>query len=236
MKPPTASRVPSTSKFNPSLPNNPPRFPLPYDPSTLVRLPRKDENMLSVNGSPIANPYQFGLGWFQGVALADDEPEEDDMAGTKHASNSRTLKRSKSSIVIRRDPSVAPAHLLSRPASQASQLTSSSYTTASSSHSRDNSNNHALKPTPNPHPAFMFPPGLQSDTSDSTPRPNSKNPRSFSALVAIPTKDGHLLEFDPLQTSPGALDALEGITASAKKQARVEMGRLVQAAVDKWKI
>jgi hypothetical protein len=55
-------------------------------------------------------------------------------------------------------------------------------------------------------------------------------------LVAIPTKDGHLLEFDPLQTSPGALNALEGITDSAKKQARVEMGRLVQAAVDKWKI
>jgi len=44
------------------------------------------------------------------------------------------------------------------------------------------------------------------------------------------------LEFDPLQTSPGAIDVLDGITTSAKKQAKAEMGRLVQAAADKWKI
>lgn len=157
------------------------------------------------------------------------------MDGTKHASSSRNpLKRSKSSIVVRRDPSVAASHLQSRPASQASHFTSSSQTTASSSHSRDNSHNNHFKPTPGLQSAFTFPP--PSAATDSTPRQISKNTRSFSALVAIPTKDGHLLEFDPLQTSPGALDALEGITASAKKQARIEMGRLVQAAVDKWKI
>ena len=56
------------------------------------------------------------------------------------------------------------------------------------------------------------------------------------ALVTIPTKDGHLLEFDPLQTSPGTLDALEGITDSAKKQAKEDMARLVQTAMAKWKI
>jgi hypothetical protein len=188
--------------------------------------------MLSVNGSPIANPYQFGLGWFKGVALAEeDEPaEEDDMDGTKHSS-SRTLKRSKSSIVVRRDPSVVASNLHSRAPSQASQFTStSSQTTASSSHSQDN----AFKP--NPGPALLFPSFPPPTATDKTPRPVSRHTGSFSALVAIPTKDGHLLEFDPLQTSPGALDALEGITASAKKQARIEMGRLVQAAVDKWKI
>jgi len=81
---------------------------------------------------------------------------------------------------------------------------------------------------------FQFP-APQTTNNHTTPR-LPHHLRSFSALVAIPTKDGHLLEFDPLQTSPGALDALEGITDSAKKQARVEMGRLVQAAVDKWKI
>jgi hypothetical protein len=59
---------------------------------------------------------------------------------------------------------------------------------------------------------------------------------TVTALVTIPTKDGHLLEFDPLQTSPGTLDALEGISDSAKKQAREEMARLVQAAVNMWKI
>jgi hypothetical protein len=36
--------------------------------------------------------------------------------------------------------------------------------------------------------------------------------------------------------SPRALNALVGITDSAKKQAREEMGRLVQAAVNKWSI
>jgi hypothetical protein len=69
-----------------------------------------------------------------------------------------------------------------------------------------------------------------------TPKLPANVSRTFSAFVAIPTKDGHLLEFDPLQTSPGSIDALDGITNSAKKQAKMEMGRLVQAAVDKWKI
>lgn len=91
-----------------------------------------------------------------------------------------------------------------------------------------------MQPQPEPQPVFRFP--SSQPHLEATPRPIPKHVRSFSALVAIPTKDGHLLEFDPLQTSPGALDALEGITDSAKKQARVEMGRLVQAAVDKWKI
>lgn len=45
-----------------------------------------------------------------------------------------------------------------------------------------------------------------------------------------------MLEFDPLQASPGSIDALNGITESAKKQAKQEMSRLVQTAVDKWKI
>jgi hypothetical protein len=53
----------------------------------------------------------------------------------------------------------------------------------------------------------------------------------MAARVAFPTRDGHLLEFDLLLTSPGALDKLEGITDSAKKQAKEDMSKLVQAAV-----
>lgn len=223
-------RVPSASKFNPSLPK-PPTFP--SDDQTLVRLPRKDENMLSVNGSPLANPYQFGMGWFKGVELAAEDEEDREMDGSQQTTGSRSLKRSKSSIVVRRDPSVALSNLHSRTTSQASLFTSSSQTTASSSQSRENSqSSHAFKP----NSTFRFPSIQPPTATDSTPKPLSKHSRSFSALVAIPTKDGHLLEFDPLQTSPSALDALEGITNSAKKQARIEMGRLVQAAVDKWKI
>ncbi|TFK40579.1 hypothetical protein BDQ12DRAFT_704175 [Crucibulum laeve] len=230
-------RVPSTSNFNPTLPPKTPAYPAGRngDPSTAMRLPRKDENMLSVNGSPLANPYEFGLGWFRGVEMGEtddsDIQEDFDQGGVP-----RTLKRTKSSIIIRRDPSVAMSSgLHSRTVSQTSFYTASSQT-ASSLHSRDNSQSHApIVPQGQMHPAFRFPSQPQLP-SDATPRPPQKHTRSFSAMVAIPTKDGHVIEFDPLQTSPGALDALEGITDSAKKQARMEMGRLVQAAVDKWKI
>ena len=54
--------------------------------------------------------------------------------------------------------------------------------------------------------------------------------------MRIPTKDGLLLEFDPLMTTPAELDALDGISESAKKQAKEDMTRLVQMALAKWKI
>lgn len=193
-----------------------------------MRLPRKDENMLSINGSPLANPYEFGLGWFKGVEMNEDEEEAQD--------GREVRKRTKSSIIIRRDPSVAFSNgFHSRTNSQASFYTASSQAT-SSSHSRENS--QVGQPFGSPSQAslgaFRFPSTLPNN--EATPRPATKHARSISALVAIPTTDGHFLEFDPLQTSPGALDALEGISDSAKKQAKVEMGRLIQATVDKWRI
>ena len=149
----------------------------------------------------------------------------------------RTIKRTKSGITIRRDPSVAfPATMNgfhSRTNSQTSFYTASSQATTSSSSLSGESSFNSHSQTKFSGFRFPAPPTPNNQT---TPRPAFPHLRSFSALVAIPTKDGHLLEFDPLQTSPGALNALEGITDSAKKQARVEMGRLVQAAVDKWKI
>jgi hypothetical protein len=93
-----------------------------------------------------------------------------------------------------------------------------------------------VPPTTSHLGAFRFPSSRPvNGSSDSTPRPISHK-RSFSALVAIPTKDGRVLEFDPLQTSPGSLDALDGISDSAKKHAKLEMGKLIQATVDKWKV
>ncbi|KAG2009848.1 hypothetical protein CC2G_012728 [Coprinopsis cinerea AmutBmut pab1-1] len=238
----TQTRVPSSSSFNPSLPPKVPAFPTitkADDPTTTMqmRLPRKDENMLSVNGSPIANPYQFGLGWFKGVEMNDDPDSPTEGLGEGSNGAARTLKRTKSNIIVRRDPSVAFSNLHSRDPSQASLFTSSSQTGSSTAHSRDNSQATHLLPEPTLQPGgpFRFPVPRIPDGTEATPKP-IKHTRSFSAMVAIPTKDGHLLEFDPLTTSPGALDALEGITQSAKKQARMEMGRLVQAAVDKWKL
>lgn len=222
----------------------------------MMRLPRKDENMLSVNGSPLANPYEFGLGWFKGVEMAQMEAdaadadaettgnEDEDQHPQHRGGTNRTLKRMKSSIIIRRDPSVALASgMHSRTESQMSFYTASSSHQDSSSHSREISQSSFEPPHPHPGPgagaslqAFRFPAGQPNmNMNEATPKPN-KHHRTFSALVAIPTKDGHLLEFDPLQTSPGTLDALEGISDSAKKQAKVEMGRLIQATVDKWRI
>lgn len=248
-KPPHAQRQPpppSSATFNPTF--LPPKTPI-Y-PGTAVRLPRRDESMLSLNGSPLANPYELGLGWFGGIEMGDSEGREErgGKAKVNGTETDRTLKRSKSNIIIHRDAPFAPTMnenvangFHSRTNSQTSLYASSSQS-ESSNHSRTNSQStepYSQMQTP------LYPPSQSQLNSTylhstTTPKPHPTHSRTLShiasALVAIPTKDGQLIEFDPLQTSPGALDALEGITDSAKKQARVEMGRLVQAAVDKWKI
>jgi hypothetical protein len=227
-KPIRATRPPSTAIFNPYLPKTP-GFPSKDAdninangvPPTTARVPRRHESMLSLNGSPLANPYELGLGWFAdggGVSGSDSDEYDAEKVGTKEGERRKRTK----SIIVRRDPSFsfqsAPmpnghghAHALERTTSQSTLFPSSSQ----SAHPHP-SKSHLTTPRAVPAPTPRFP--------------------STTALVTIPTKDGHLLEFDPLQTSPGTLDALEGITDSAKKQAREEMGRLVQAAVSKWSI
>lgn len=253
---PQTNRVPSSSSFNPSLPPKTPKLPgsksvIGGNNPPSMRLPRRDESMLSVNGSPLANPYQFGMGWFKGIEqagegtediAAESESSQPFRLGAPTINGKSSFKPSKSSIVVRRDPSVAfPSTLngLSPANSQSTLDTVSSLQVPSTTHSRNpsqsvsQSTSNSLYPTPRFPTTHPFHAPLQ---EQQTPRPMSKVTRTFSALVAIPTKDGHLLEFDPLQTSPGSIDALEGITESAKKQAKQEMSRLVQAAVDKWKI
>ncbi|KAI0304513.1 hypothetical protein B0F90DRAFT_1809318 [Multifurca ochricompacta] len=182
-------RVPSTSTFKPSIPKTP-----AYPP----RWPRKDESMLSINGSPLANPYELGLEWLtEGDAEAEDVPDR------------AVLRRTASNIVIRRDPSFVPAS------------NSSDALNHQAVHSRSNSQSqHQPHSRSNLHPGGIA----------------ASNSGHMAARVAVPTRDGHLLEFDPLLTSPGALDKLEGITDSAKKQAKEDMSKLVKAAVAKWNI
>lgn len=172
--------------------------------------------MLSINGSPLANPFELGLTW-----LADDPPLREADEGNKgFRPVSKSQSRSNSNIVIRRDPS------------HTSLIASSTSQTTNGTRSRTNSQSDLA-----PSSSYMA----------SHSRPNSRNDKSlsyfpssssggFSARVAVPTKDGHLLEFDPLQTSPSALDKLEGITDSAKKQAKDDMSKLMKAAVAKWNI
>ncbi|KIK69652.1 hypothetical protein GYMLUDRAFT_254952 [Collybiopsis luxurians FD-317 M1] len=205
------TRVPSSSTFNPTLPAKTPTYPgnthHQHTASSTLRLPRKDEQMLSVNGSPLANPL-----W------ADSNlPQEGSSSGG--TGDTHTLRRTQSSISVRRDPSFISG-LPPRTESQSSFYRG----TSSKSHSRNNSDATLAESTTGPYSGL--------------PKPSFETPYASTKkyTVSISTKDGHILEFDPLQTSPRALDALEGITDSAKKQAREEMGRLVEAAVDKWKI
>jgi hypothetical protein len=132
------------------------------------------------------------------------------------------LARTKSSINIRRDLSFT--HPTSRPGSQAS-----------------NSSGDRHRPRNDSTDTLVESGSLPSAQSVSSEDLAKKSSLPFNSLtraysVTIATTDGHVLEFDPLQTSPRALDALEGISDSAKREAKKEIGRLVQAAVDKWKI
>lgn len=190
-------------------------------------MPRIDESMLSINGSPLANPFEVGKMW--AAATTASEPQ-----------GPHQLKRTKSNITISRDPS--HSSLLSRSNSQASLLADPSHPSSSSQHSRSSSEAtdptmHQSQPNPTSHAPFTPPQHSYSQPlpqrPDVTPLPGTLT-RSYS--VKISTKDGHLLEFDPLQASPGSLDALEGITASAKKKAREDIGRLVLEASEKWRI
>ncbi|KAF9219173.1 hypothetical protein BS17DRAFT_789940 [Gyrodon lividus] len=225
------TRPPSSATFNPTmLPPKAPTYPT-------LRAPRRDENMLSINGSPLANPYTLGLGWFTGEDNDEKEGEGVGWSGKgkgreRQGDAPKTLRRV-NSIVVRRDPSVTlvssstqsqPNGTTSRTRSRANSQTQNTLP-PSAAHSRANSRTQLLASTDTAPPTNHVPLPLASVPLSSS-----------SALVSIPTKDGHLLEFDPLTTSPRSLDKLVGITDSAKKQAREEMARLVKEAVRKWVI
>jgi hypothetical protein len=174
--------------------------------------------MLSVNGSPLTNPYELGLEW-----LAEDDAREGG-AGRRDVPTRTTLRRTASNIIIRRDPS--------------SVVASASNTSNGLNHHHHHQAEHARG---NSNSQSQTQPQLVRSRSESRPLGLStiaatSNSGHMAARVAFPTRDGHLLEFDPLLTSPGALDKLEGITDSAKKQAKEDMSKLVQAAVAKWKV
>ncbi|KAG1855597.1 hypothetical protein F4604DRAFT_1800379 [Suillus subluteus] len=220
VKPPSqAKRPPTRATFAPTLPAKAPAYPT-------LRAPRRDESMLT-------NPYKLGLEWF---ATEEEEEGIDDMdvktkgkgKGTQvdTRSEGKTLRRV-NSIVIRRDPSVS---LVPSSSTQTTSQTHSRANSQTQNHNRTQSRTAARVPEPPAHKPAT--PSLLPSSSLSS-LPSSSSAR---AVVAISTSDGHVLEFDPLQTSPRALNALVGITDSAKKQAREEMGRLVQAAVNKWSI
>ncbi|KAH8104720.1 hypothetical protein BXZ70DRAFT_1005229 [Cristinia sonorae] len=213
------SRVPSTSTFNPAITT-----------TSHPRWPRRDESMLSVNGSPLANPYQLGMGFAGWLSANPDMPATD--GNLKNPQQPHTHKRT-NSIIVR---SASGSHTHTRTNSQAgSSLQASQLSSTSQTHSRSNSSHtNGFVPTRNKTP----PDDAQNnrDNDPKTPMRPSLSLPTPAAMVAVPTKDGHVLEFDPLNTTPAEIDALEGITDSAKKQARADIGRLVMQAVELWKI
>ncbi|RPD62233.1 hypothetical protein L226DRAFT_482837 [Lentinus tigrinus ALCF2SS1-7] len=207
-----ASRVPSTSTFNPVLPSE----------ANHPRWPRKNEHMLSVNGSPLANPYQLDLkNWFKAVAEADPDAPDGTGPGKGKgagAGGGKTLKKQRSIIV--------------RSASSSSHLGVSG-SSSQGGHSRSAS--QATLVESDSQPTNTWKGSTVIERASSSLEDPFIGP-SFSALVSVQTRDGHVLEFNPLKTSPEELDALEGITDSAKKQAKEDMARLIQGALERWKL
>ncbi|TDL22250.1 hypothetical protein BD410DRAFT_723257 [Rickenella mellea] len=202
---PPGSRPPTAMTFNPYLPKTP----------GLPRPPRRNESMMSINGSPLEIPHQNG---YLGGSI-EEEDEEDGEGDSRHGK--------RTTIIVRRDPSFSftsqnGRHPPSRTNSQTNGFMPSSQKSNSSAHSSSQpSSSQSTQPASSQSQNF---------------RSHTRSKSQLSAVVRVPTRDGHLLEFDPLLTSPEEIDGLEGITDTAKKQAKDDIARLVQTALAKWTI
>lgn len=157
--------------------------------------------MLSVNGSPLANPLNLDLStWLDKHREDIDNDEPESMRGKGGV---QAHKRTNSIIVRSKSSTLHPGPPHTRAISNPSLLHTTSKSTG-----------------------FIAPRGVKEEAGD----------KPVAALVSVPTADGHLLEFDPFRTSPGEIDALEGITNSAKKKAKEDMRSLVKQAVERWRI
>ncbi|CAE6455252.1 hypothetical protein ACGC1H_004529 [Rhizoctonia solani] len=208
------TKPPTSATFAPTMPPSAPAYP---------RRPRRGEQMLSVNGSPLANPLDPDYDVAQDGQLELDSGK----ASRSPKPKPNHLSKTGSSIRVRPKNSRSAASFAIRHPSASSTSTLVSYDIPSSSSSTLNSQ-HSGKQLP-----------LAPSTSQlqlDAPRTPSRVRRTASALVMLPTASGEVLELDPLVASPGAVDALEGISDSAKKMAKEEMVRFVTEAVAKWNV
>ena len=161
---------------------------------------------MSINGSPLSYPLNGG---YRDIQVPIGEEDEDEA----NSNPLRRMHKRATSIVIRRDPSffVPPEP----PGGDGSPSRPKS--------SQPNGHSHTMS-------SLSRQPSQPSQTSSTDSRSQA------TALMRVPTEDGLILEFDPFLTAPSELEALEGISDSAKKQAKEDMARLVQEALAKWKI
>lgn len=180
-----------------------------------------------MNGSPIANPLKLGFdmsGWLSKVV--ETGKSDADTKGSHLRANSIVVRTASTSSAGN-----GPSH----------QRTNSQASVAGPSHSRTNSATNrsaqGFVPTRNGGLSQSHASSQQSEPHTPSPPPSpGVSSLPLAAVVAVPTADGHLLEFDPFQTSPGEIDALEDISESAKQQAKDDMRRLVTQAMERWKI
>lgn len=152
---------PPSSTFNPHLPETP-AYPRP---------PRRDERLMSVNGSPLENP------------LGDDKNDDENRDEIPDKQIHAVRKRASSILVKRYAPPPTTRSLASK--------------------------------TSNRDPAFAV---------------------KTQGFISVKTKDGHVLEFDPFTTNPADIDALEGVSESAKQAAKDEVMRFISSQMAKWTI
>ncbi|KAJ1309968.1 hypothetical protein OPQ81_006726 [Rhizoctonia solani] len=216
--PTTGMKPPTSATFAPTMPPSAPAYP---------RRPRRGEQMLSINGSPLANPLDPDYD----VAPTDQLELDGEKAIRSPKPKPNHLSKQGSSIRIRPNNSRPVGSFAIRHPSASSTSTLVSYDIPSSTSSTLNSHlgpQHSAKQLPSAPSTSQ----LQLDA----PRTPSGIRRTASALVILPTTSGEVLELDPLVASPGAVDALEGISDSAKKMAKEEMVRFVTEAVAKWNV
>ncbi|KIJ58609.1 hypothetical protein HYDPIDRAFT_34001 [Hydnomerulius pinastri MD-312] len=190
---PTTHASPSSATFNPTtLPPKAPTYPA-------LRALRRDESMMNVNGSPLASPYLLVgmVCWGDGFTGDEGEEYSGDQKGGK-GKGKDTVGATQAlpclNSIIRRDPSDTLPSASHQPIG-----------TSSRTHSCTNSQ-HLVDP-------------LTTTVDMSIPSLLSSH-LSASALISLPTSDGHLLEFDRFTTSPFALESVVRISESLKKQAR----------------
>ncbi|KAG9102300.1 hypothetical protein FRC06_002145 [Ceratobasidium sp. 370] len=214
------ARPPTSATFAPTLPPSAPAYP---------RRPRQGEQLLSANGSPLANPLDPDY----------DIPPEDQLnldGGKQPRSPKPRLNLSKNMSSIRIRPSTShSAASISQVFGQSQSgairhPSASSTSTLVSNHDFPPSNSSTLNSHSHHEPASA------KSASSQQPHTPPRVQRSFSAVVLLPTTTGQVLEFDPSLTGPGAVDALPGISDSAKKKAKEEMIRFMTEAIARWNV
>lgn len=207
---PQRPRVPSSSVFAPTLPTNHPR------------MPRKDENLLSLNGSPVANP--LASPYERGTRLPSGP------LGTSGTGRPPSRTSSQSALFTNQQQTRGLGRQLAHANTFSARLD-----TVEESH-------EALRgsgPTPSLGSASTLTDGSRPVTPATPPQV-----AVGGALITIPLKSGQTLSFDPLSLREAdSAEAfgleLAGLSEFEKQKAREEVGEVVgklRKVVERWKI